>query len=73
MSKQCRPRSEVKQEQSVKFNNMMSSIMRKLAYFICESKDADQLCGNRAADQRLGFHYRDNTIPLLSKFEVSSL
>ena len=25
--------------------------MRKLVFIICENKDADQLCGNRAADQ----------------------
>ena len=36
-------------------------------------QDADQLCGNREADQRLCFHYIDSTIPLLSKSEISSL
>ena len=41
--------------------------MRKPAFCICENKDADQLCGNRTADQRLCFHYIDSTIPLLSK------
>ena len=40
---------------------------------ICENKDADQLCGNREADQRLCFRYIDSTIPLLSKYEISSL
>ena len=39
--------------------------MRKPAFRICKSKDADQLCGNRAADQRLCFGYIDSTIPLL--------
>ena len=39
---------------------------------ICENKDADQLRGNREADQRLCFHYIDSTIPLLSKSEISS-
>ena len=39
----------------------------------CENKGADQLPGNRAADQRLCFHYIDSTIPLLSKSEISSL
>ena len=29
--------------------------MRKPAFCICENKDADQLCGNRIADQRLVF------------------
>ena len=28
--------------------------MRKAAFCICENKDADQLRGNWAADQRLG-------------------
>ena len=39
---------------------------------ICENKDADQLRGNREADQRLCFHYSDSTIPLLLKSEISS-
>ena len=46
--------------------------MRKLAFCICENKDADQLCGNRTADQRLCFRYIDSTIPLLPKVQVSS-
>ena len=40
---------------------------------ICENKDADQLRGNREADQRLCIRYIDSTIPLLSKSEISSL
>ena len=47
--------------------------MRKPAFSICENKDADQLRGNREADQRLCFRYTDSTIPLLSKSEISSL
>ena len=47
--------------------------MRKPDFFICENKDADQLRGNREADQRLCFRYMDSTIPLLSEFEISSL
>ena len=39
--------------------------MRKPALCVCENKDADQLCGNRAADQCLCFRYIDITIPLL--------
>ena len=35
-------------------------------------KDADQLHGNREADQRLCFRYIDSTIPLLSISEISS-
>ena len=40
--------------------------MRKPAFCICENKDADQLRGNREADQRLCFSYIDSTIPLLA-------
>ena len=47
--------------------------MRKPTICICENKDADQLRGNREADQRLCFRYIDSTIPLLSKSEISSL
>ena len=47
--------------------------MRKQAICICENKDADQLRGNREADQRLCFRYMDYTIPLLPKSEISSL
>ena len=36
----------------------------------CENKDADQLRGNRKADQRLCFRYLDSTIPL--QFPASS-
>ena len=36
-----------------------------LHIYICEHKVADHLHGNRAADQRLCFRYRDSTIPLL--------
>ena len=45
--------------------------MRKPTFCICENKDADQLRGNREADQRLCFRYIDSTIPL-SKSEISS-
>ena len=46
--------------------------MRKTAFCICENKDADQLRGNREADQRLCFRYTDSTIPPLLKYEISS-
>ena len=39
--------------------------MRKMAFSICENKDADQLCSKCAADQRLCFCYIHSTIPLL--------
>ena len=47
--------------------------MRKPTFCICENKDADQLRGNREADQRLCFRYLDSMISLLSKSEISSL
>ena len=47
--------------------------MRKPDFCICENKDADQLRGNREADQRLCFHYTDSTIRLLPISEISSL
>ena len=47
--------------------------MRKSTFCICENKDADQLRGNREADQRLCLRYIDSAIPLLSKSEISSL
>ena len=51
----------------------MSRIMRKPAFCIGENKDADQLLGNREADQHLCFRYLDSTIPLLPKSEISKL
>ena len=39
---------------------------------IGENKDADQLRGNREADQHHCFRYTDSTIPLLFKSEISS-
>ena len=51
----------------------MSLAIRKPAFFICESKDADQLRGNREADQRLCFRYLDSAVTLLPKSEISSL
>ena len=47
----------------------MSRVMRKPAFCTCENKDADQLRGNREADQRLCFRYKDSTIPILPKYE----
>ena len=51
----------------------MGRVMRKPDFCICENKDADQLRGNREADQHLCFRYLDSTIPLLLKSEISSL
>ena len=51
----------------------MSLVVRKPDFCICENKGADQLRGNREADQRLCFRYIDSTIPLLPIYEISSL
>ena len=50
----------------------LSRDVRKPDLCIFENKDADQLRGNREADQRLCFCYTDSTIPLLPKSEISS-
>ena len=47
--------------------------MRKPFFLHMRRKDADQLRGNREADQRLCFRYIDSTIPLVPKYEISSL
>ena len=48
--------------------------MRKPDFCICENKDADQLHGNREADQRLCFRYTDSkSLYFLSpNFQASS-
>ena len=60
----------------------MSRIVRKPDFCLCENKGADQLRGNREADQRLCFRYTDSIFPLLliseifflyPKFQASSL
>ena len=50
----------------------MSRLVRKPTICIGENKVADQLRGNREADQRLCFRYTDSTLPLLPKSEISS-
>ena len=47
--------------------------MGKPTICIGENKDADQLRGNREADQRLCFRYSDSTIHLLLKSSSSFL
>ena len=50
----------------------MSRVMRKPAFCICENKDADQLRGNREADQRLCFRYIVQSLYFLNqKFQAS--
>ena len=50
----------------------MSRLVGKPTICIDENKGADQLRGDREADQRLCFRYSDSTIPLLLKSEISS-
>ena len=47
--------------------------MGKPTICIGENKDANQLCGNREADQRICFRYSDSTIPPLLNSKASSL
>ena len=51
----------------------LSRVVRKPTFCICENKDADQLRGNREADQRLCFRHTDSTIPLVPTPEITSL
>ena len=50
----------------------LSRIVRKPDFCLCENKGADQLRGNREADQRLCFRYTDSICPLLLISEISS-
>ena len=50
----------------------LSNDVRKPDICICENKDADQLRGNREADQRLCFRHTDSAIPLLPNSEIST-
>ena len=43
----------------------------KTGFCKLENKDADQLRGNRDADQRLCFRYKDSTTSLLPESEIS--
>ena len=53
------------------FQEDIGHIMRN--FYTCENRDADQLCSNCTADQRLCFRYTDGTTPLLSRSKLSSL
>ena len=67
----CRTRENMATNPSPSLH--MSLVMRKPDFCICENKDADQLRGNREADQRLCFRFTDSTFPLLPKYKISSL
>ena len=51
----------------------LSRVMRKLDFCLGEKRAQNQLRSNCKADQRLRFRYTDSTIPLLPKFEISSV
>ena len=61
-----------KLENTSAYRMSQSRLMGKPTIYIGKNKDADQLRGNREADQRLCFRYSDSTIPLLLKSEISS-
>ena len=48
----------------------MSGVMRKPAFCIYENKGADQLHGNREADQRHWFRYLDRILILPPKYKI---
>ena len=50
----------------------LSRLMGKQTICIGENKDADQLHGNREADQCLCFRFSDSTIPPLLNSKISS-
>ena len=54
-------------------NHKMSHCLRKPTKCLGENKSADQLRGNREADQRICFRYTDSTISLLPKSKIGSL
>ena len=55
--------------------SFLSRVIIKTCFCMCEIKGTDQLSDNRAAYLRACFRYIDtcSTIPLLHKFEISSL
>ena len=55
-----------------KTEHHLSRHLGKPTICLGENKEADQLRGNRKADQRLCFRYSDSTIRLLLKSEISS-
>ena len=51
----------------------LTRCIRQPTICLCETKDADQLCSNCTADQRLCFRFSDSTIPLLLKCKLSCI
>ena len=64
--------AHLRQKKSIFMTTYLSLCMRKPTICFGENKDADQLRGNREADQRLCFRFTDSTLPLLFKSEISS-
>ena len=60
------------QQINYRFITHLSLCMGKPTICISENKAADQLRGDREADQRLCFRYTDSTVSLLLKSEISS-
>ena len=69
-------RNLVSQKSVDELQYKMSRVVRKPDFCICENKAADQLRGNRDADQRLCFRYIASTVQFLyflyTKFQASS-
>ena len=60
-------------DKAIRHADRLSRVMRKPDFCICENKGADQLCCNRAADQRIWLRYINSTILLLCTSVISSL
>ena len=74
--------SQEKLQQVRDFNAFESKVMVKVSHlrravrkpvFAYAKTNADQLHGDREADQRLCFSYTDSTVPILPKSKISSL
>ena len=74
-SRETEEDEKVEEKEEPGIQTYLSHCVTKPTICICESKGSDQLCGNREADQRLCFRYRDSTMPLhcKSEIQVSSL
>ena len=62
----CATRLMIRPNTLLEDEDEMSRVMRNPYYCMSENKGADQLCGNRTADQRLCFRTMYSTTPLLS-------
>ena len=69
----CRGRAVTNVVRTCSPTPLLKRQLNMLKLCICENKDADELRGDREADQRLCFRYTDSTIPLLPRYEITSL